>query len=93
MASTVVPVVSHALRRVFWCARMGVVMPPRPGIEPGDLVTPRQAAELLDIPVGTVSSWINRYGIEPIGRLGRWNVYDYREIAVIDARKRRQEAA
>jgi len=61
-------------------------MPPRPGIEPEDIVTPSQAAKLLgDIPASTVRTWIQRYGIEPLGKIGRWNVYDYREFAAIEA--------
>ena len=67
--------------------------PPLPGIEPDDLVTPKRAAELLGIPVGTVSSWITRYGIEPLGKAGRWHVYDFREIAAIEARPRQPKIA
>lgn len=62
-------------------------MPPRPGIEPGDIVTPAQAAAHLKVPASTVRTWIERYGIRPLGKIGRWNVYDYREIAAIEARR------
>jgi hypothetical protein len=62
-------------------------MPPRPGIEPEDIVTPTRAGELLGVPASTVRTWIERYGIEPLGKIGRWNVYDYREIAAIEASK------
>jgi hypothetical protein len=68
----------------------GVAMPPRATLEPDDLVTPAKAASLLDVPVGTVYSWIHRYGIEPVGQLGRWNAYDYNAIAAVDARLRRE---
>jgi hypothetical protein len=68
-------------------------MAPRPGIEPGDIVTPTQAARLLGIPAETVRTWIHRYGIRPLGKIGRWNVYDFREIAAIEAPKSDREAA
>jgi DNA-binding transcriptional MerR regulator len=60
-------------------------MPPRPGIEPEDIVTPSQAARLLGVPASTVRTWIERYGVESLGKIGRWNVYDFREIAAIEA--------
>jgi len=62
-------------------------------MEPDDLVTPARAAELLGVPVGTVYSRISRAGIQPLGRLGRWPAYDYREIAAVDARLRRKREA
>lgn len=68
----------------------GVVVPPRPGMEPDDLVTPASAASLLGVPLGTVRSWISRYGIEQLGTLGRWPAYDYNAIAAVDARLRRE---
>ena len=68
-------------------------MPPRPGIEPQDVVTPTQAARLLGIPAETVRTWIRRHGIEPLGVIGRWNVYDYREIAAVEAAKSSSAAA
>jgi hypothetical protein len=68
----------------------GVIMPPRPTLEPDDLVTPAQAAALLGVPAGTVWSWIHRYEIRPLGKLGQWNVYDYNDIAAVDARLRRE---
>ncbi len=76
----------------------GVFVAPRndvdPGLDPSDVVTPSQAAKRLDVPPGTVSSWISRKGVEPIGRLGRYNVYDYRELAQIEALMRyRPDAA
>ena len=60
-------------------------MPPRPGIEPEDIVTPTQAAKHLGVPASTVRTWIERNDVEPLGKIGRWNVYDYREIAAIEA--------
>jgi hypothetical protein len=68
-------------------------MPPRPGMEPDDLVTPSQAAAILHVPAETVRTWVRRYGIEQLGTLGRWPVYDFREIAEIQARRRRKSAA
>lgn len=71
-------------------------MPPRPGIEPDDVVTPAQAAQLLGVPAGTVRVWIHRYGVEPLAGKPegcRWNVYDFREIAAIEAALRRSAAA
>jgi hypothetical protein len=53
-------------------------------------VTPIQAARLLDVPPGTVYSWIHRNRIEQLGTLGRWPVYDFNAIAAVDARMRRQ---
>lgn len=68
-------------------------MPPRPTLEADDLVTPQRAAELLREPVSTVRVWIHRHGIRPLGKIGRWNAYDYNEIAVIAARMHRARAA
>lgn len=68
-------------------------MPPRPDMEPDDLVTPAQAAGLLGVPAGTVRQWIHRYGIEPLGTDGRWPRYDYNDIAAVDARLRREREA
>lgn len=70
----------------------GVTVPPRPTLEPGDLVTPSQAGKLLGIPAGRVRIWIHRYGIKSLGMVGRWPVYDYNELAAIDAQMRRQQA-
>lgn len=71
----------------------GVVMPPRPTLEPEDIMTPAQIGRVLGIPASTVSTWIHRYGIEPLGKLGRWDVYDYNDIAAVDARLRREREA
>ena len=68
-------------------------MPPRPTLEADDLVTPAQAAELLGVKPGTVRQWILRNGIEPLGTPGRWPVYDYNEIAAVDAALRRKREA
>lgn len=78
--------------RVF--SRPGVIMPlPRPGIEPEDIVTPSQAGHILGVPASTIRTWIERYGLEPLGKLGRWNAYDFREIAAVEAALRRSAAA
>ena len=52
--------------------------------EPHDVVTPSQAAEIFGVPAGTVRSWISRRGLKPLGRIGRYNRYDYRELAEIE---------
>ncbi len=65
-------------------------MSPRPALEPDDLVTPARAGSLLGVPPSTVRTWISRYGLEPLGCLGRWPAYDYRDIAAVDARLRRK---
>lgn len=70
-----------------------VPVPPRLTLEPDDLVTPAQAAELLGRDPNTVRVWIHRYGIEPLGSDGRWLRYDYNEIAAVDARLRRKREA
>ena len=71
----------------------GGSVPPRPGLQPDDLVTPSQAAAILHVPAETIRTWIRRYEIESLGKLGRWPVYDYREIAAVQARMRRKAAA
>lgn len=71
----------------------GVTLPPRPTLEPDDLVTPARAADLLGVEANLVRVWIHRYGIEPLGTLGRWPVYDYNEIAAVDAALRRKREA
>jgi hypothetical protein len=68
-------------------------MPPRLTLEPDDLMTPVQISRTLDVPASTVRTWIDRYGIEPLGTLGRWPAYDYDEIAAIDAALRRKREA
>lgn len=61
-------------------------MPPEidPDIDPSEVVTPSQAAARFGIPAGTVRSWISRRKIEPLGTIGRYNVYDYRVLARIE---------
>jgi hypothetical protein len=70
-----------------------VIVPPRPSLEPDDLVTPASAALILGVPASTVRTWIDRYGIEPLGVLSRWPAYDYNDIAAVDARLRRKREA
>jgi DNA-binding transcriptional MerR regulator len=60
-------------------------MAPRPGLEADDIVTPSQAAALLGVPASTVRTWIARYRLQSLGRVGRWNVYDFRDIAQVEA--------
>ncbi len=64
-----------------------------PDIDPSEVVTPSQAAKMWDIPAGTVRSWISRRGIKPIGTIGRYNVYDYRELARVEAEMRYDPAS
>jgi hypothetical protein len=74
-------------------ASAGVSMAPRPTLEPDDLVTPAQAASLLGVDPNLVRVWIHRHGIKPLGTLGRWLVYDYNDIAAVDAALRRKREA
>jgi DNA-binding transcriptional MerR regulator len=52
--------------------------------QPHDVVTPSQAAELFGVPASTVRSWIRRRKVQPLGAIGRYNRYDYRELAEIE---------
>lgn len=52
--------------------------------QPHDVVTPGEAAAIFGVPAGTVRSWISRRGLKPLGRIGRYNRYDYRELAEIE---------
>jgi hypothetical protein len=65
-------------------------MPPRPTLEPDDIMTPAQIGRVLGVPASTVSTWIGRYNIESLGKIGRWDVYDYNELAVIEGKLRRK---
>lgn len=56
-------------------------------LDPCDVVTPSTAAKRLGIPAGTVRSWISRYRIEPLGKIGRVNVYNYIDIARIEGKR------
>ena len=56
-------------------------------------MTPAQIGRILGIPASTVSTWIGRYGVEPLGVVGRWQVYDFNAIAAIDAQRRRDREA
>jgi hypothetical protein len=67
-----------ARRGLFACS--GVNVDP----EPHDVVTPTQAAEIFGVPASTVRSWIRRRSVQPLGRIGRYNRYDYRELAAIE---------
>jgi hypothetical protein len=68
-------------------------MPPRPGIDPSDVMTPKQIAAALDVPESTIRVWIHRYKVQRLGQIGRWNVYDFRDLAAIEARLHAQRAA
>ena len=71
----------------------GVTLPPRLTLQPDDLMTPVQIGRALGVPASTVRTWIDRYGIESLGTLGRWPAYDYNEIAAVDAALRRKREA
>lgn len=87
--------------RLFPCA--GVNVTPRATLEPDDLVTPARGAGLLGVDPSTMRTWIQRSEdilgrkVEPLGTLGRWPVYDFNDLAALDAemrrRQRRREAA
>lgn len=66
----------------------GVNVAPRPTLEPDDIMTPAQIGRVLGVPASTVSTWIGRYGIEPLGTIGRWLVYDFNDLAAIEAHLR-----
>lgn len=60
-----------------------------------DLVTPKQAADRLGVPSGTVRSWISRRRVPCQGiSADKKFLYDYHDLAVIDRerRNRRQRA-
>lgn len=61
----------------------------RPDIVSDQVVTPAEAAARLGKPASTVRVWIMRYQIEPVGVIKGRNVYDYRELAQIEAKMRR----
>jgi hypothetical protein len=52
--------------------------------QPHDVVTPSQAAEIFGVPASTVRTWIARRGVKPLGKIGRYNRYDFRELAEIE---------
>lgn len=65
-------------------------MPPEidPDIDPSEVVTPSQAAERFGVPAGTVRSWISRSNVKPLGKIGRYNVYDHRDLARLECQMR-----
>lgn len=75
----------------------GVIVPPRATLEPDDLVTPARGAELLGVDPSTLRTWIQRSQdilgrkVEPLGTLGRWPVYDFNDLAALDAEMRRRQ--
>src|SRR6185437_784273 len=75
----------------------GVIMPPRATLEPYDLVTPARGAQLLGVDPSTMRTWIQRAEqivgrkVEPLGSLGRWPVYDFNDLAALDAEMRRRQ--
>lgn len=62
----------------------GILHFPGVTMRPGDVVTPSQAAADLGVPATTLRSWIHRKGIQPIGTIGRYNRYDYQQLAELE---------
>ncbi|MDH2424774.1 helix-turn-helix domain-containing protein [Sphaerisporangium sp. TRM90804] len=70
-------------------AFLGVFMPLEIDIDPSEVVTPSQAAARLGVPASTVRTWISRRDdVQPLGTIGRYNVYDYRVLARVEAEMR-----
>lgn len=71
--------------------------PPRATLEAGDLVTPTAFARRTGRPASTVRTWIQRSEtiigrkVSPLGDIGRWPVYDWNDLAALDAEMRRRE--
>ncbi|MFI6485187.1 hypothetical protein ACIBH1_45265 [Nonomuraea sp. NPDC050663] len=63
---------SHGMR--------GEAIPPHP-----TPVTAAQAAERLERTPATIRQWAIRYGARQLGRAGRETVYDYADLASIEA--------
>lgn len=53
-------------------------------MHPHDVVTPTEAAAILGVPPGTLRSWIHRRGIQPLGKIGRYNRYNYQDLAELE---------
>lgn len=74
-------------RGLFACP--GVIVDP----QPHDVVTPTEAAKIFGVPASTVRSWIRRKQLKPLGAIGRYNRYDYRDLAEIEAEMRFKPSA
>lgn len=53
-------------------------------MRPADVVTPSQAAKHFGVKAPTLRQWIHRKGVRPLGKIGRYNVYDFAELAAIE---------
>ncbi|MGI5161408.1 hypothetical protein [Microbispora sp. CA-102843] len=62
-------------------------------VQPQDLVTPSQFGAVCGVPAGTVRSWISRKRIQPVGRIGPYNVYDFLELADLEREMRAPDEA
>ena len=62
-------------------------------MRPEDVVTPSAAAKVFGVPACTVRKWIQRKGVKPLGKIGRYNVYDYAELAAIERDMRLAKSA
>jgi hypothetical protein len=75
-------------------------MPPRPGMDASDLVTPGQFAGMVPgISAQQVYDWVRRAPriigreVRPLGRLGTYPRYDFNDLAALERemRRRRQQ--
>lgn len=53
-------------------------------VRPHDVVIPSQAAELFGISPELMRKWIQRRGVQPLGKLGRYNAYNLQELAEVE---------
>jgi hypothetical protein len=72
-------------------------MPPRPTLEPADLVTPARFAAQAGLSAPTVRVWIHRSEriigrkVEPLGHLGPYEAYDWNDLAGLEREMRRRQ--
>lgn len=65
-------------------------MPPRPGIDPSDVMTIPAIAADLGVPESTVRTWISRYKVPVLGVIDGQKRFDFRDLAAIEARMARR---
>ncbi|ETK36147.1 hypothetical protein [Microbispora sp. ATCC PTA-5024] len=53
-------------------------------MRPQDVVIPSQAAELFGVSPELMRKWIQRKGVRPLGKLGRYNAYDLQDLAEVE---------
>jgi hypothetical protein len=78
----------------------GVIMPLRATLEAADLVTPaRFASQVPGLTANQVSTWIRRSEgilgrkVEPLGRLGPYETYDWNDLAALEREMHRRQQA